>query len=869
MIPIEVGVGNTGQTVSSMLNQWEDTASNAGQALSDYTGATLSQLGDLLNGVNNGIGASISGIGASFYTPSMTNYAQPSTQNYAQGSQFEAPSPSIGLGLATTEQARSGINYIPQNALGASIAANMNNYTQNQYDINALQNAMSSALSGIAGMLNGVGTADTNPLLATLAAALNNYEQKQQEQIDLTNHLVQDMDSILQNLTVNMNNRVQSDTADMSNYVQNAVTEAVNSVSNMANRSEQSLFDTINQSYAKQSDILSQQEASLGTFTEQISNLTAEQTATVTKLEGLVHPPTSGISSDVTDNIITAAMTAFQAALKGVIDSELAPSYNFLSAVSERIDEISTIISDMEKGKYTSTDEFYNAIFGSQSVSGFARGITILISLIPTLIQALNMAGAPALQAFGYLVTETNPTQILGIQEVIELIHRGILTTEKATPILKKHGLSDENIYLLLQSVDKFPDINTLTQMVWRGKLSTASFNELIGKLGLISGSEDYYSELLNVIPGPSDLTRIADKRVWSQQTASKYGQYSEVPQEYHDFMAKWGYDKQFVDWLWAAHWQLPSPNEVFEMQHRGLLQPGDIETYLGLTDWLPYFRDKLLDITYNVLTRVDVRRLYKQGILTDTELHKQHLKMGYTEEDASRLDAYVRQTNLPEDETEYTALEKRTRSAVEKGYSTGRIDRTEALQMLKQLGVSDALANQSLALLDFELSINNVEPTQKSLQQNAINVIRAAYKKGNISRQDAHDYLLSTGYGENEANLELTYLDLDNTIRLKSLSQDSTQKLFSLYEITDVEFHNRLNALGFSARETEIAYQEALIMRDNRTKKLTYAQLQKLFKKGIITSDQYANELKGLGYTDQSVYWLISEDILPDSGVQ
>ena len=51
-------------------------------------------------------------------------------------------------------------------------------------------------------------------------------------------------------------------------------------------------------------------------------------------------------------------------------------------------------------------------------------------------------------------------------------------------------------------------------------------------------------------------------------------------------------------------------------MLHRGVIDTAELDMLLRAQDVMPFWRDRLTAIAYRPLTRVDVRRMYKQGVL-------------------------------------------------------------------------------------------------------------------------------------------------------------------------------------------------------------------------------------------------------------
>src|SRR3990167_2876051 len=154
----------------------------------------------------------------------------------------------------------------------------------------------------------------------------------------------------------------------------------------------------------------------------------------------------------------------------------------------------------------------------------------------------------------------------------------------------------------------------------WRRGLYTDT--ELAIRLKTMGMSENTVNDIKNVtsiIPGVQDMIHFAVREAFSDEVIKRF-QYDEAfPEDILQHTAKIGLSDDWVKRYWYAHWQLPSPNQAFEMVHR--LRAGradktftseDLDILLRTADYPVYFRERLAAISYNPITRVDIRRLYK-----------------------------------------------------------------------------------------------------------------------------------------------------------------------------------------------------------------------------------------------------------------
>jgi len=152
------------------------------------------------------------------------------------------------------------------------------------------------------------------------------------------------------------------------------------------------------------------------------------------------------------------------------------------------------------------------------------------------------------------------------------------------------------------------------------------------------------YEQANKFLPPPSDLIRFSVRDVYYPEVIKKYGMDKEFPEKFVEEAKKLGMDEEVARKYWIAHWELPSISAVFEMLHRlpkdmprerfkkyeemGLKYENlitDVETVKDLIrrhDIEPYWRDRLVALSFNPITRIDIRRMYRLGVFTEEDVY-------------------------------------------------------------------------------------------------------------------------------------------------------------------------------------------------------------------------------------------------------
>ena len=273
--------------------------------------------------------------------------------------------------------------------------------------------------------------------------------------------------------------------------------------------------------------------------------------------------------------------------------------------------------------------------------------------------------------------------------------------------------------------------------------------------------------------PSPTDFIRFAVRDVFTTDKETQEALSAEFPEDIVPYAEKAGMRKDVLMWYWKAHWELPSPTQVYEMLHR--LNPDvlavrgeaykemgleldklqttkeTVEFYLKQADYDKRWRQRLLAISYSPLTRVDLRRIYELGLIDDNELLARLMEVGYTKKDAELMVEFYKT---------FRQEEARTFAKTEIKYLLyyGIINETEAKVMLERLGYTEEDAKTMIELWKVKLAEKDMRETQK--------FVRDAYALGEITREEAERMLREAGLSK---EVIAVVLDKEDKRRLSS----------------------------------------------------------------------------------------------------
>ncbi len=251
-------------------------------------------------------------------------------------------------------------------------------------------------------------------------------------------------------------------------------------------------------------------------------------------------------------------------------------------------------------------------------------------------------------------------------------------------------------------------------------------------RIGIHENYFPLYKELAYQIPPVADIITMAVREAFTPAIAEKFGQYQDFPPELEMWAGKKGLSPEWSKRYWAAHWSLPSPQQGFEMLHRGAIGVKELDMLLRALDVMPFWREKLTKIAYRRVTRVDIRRMYKAGVINVKDVYDSNRELGYTHRDATRMTDFTVQWALPK----HASI---TRADILTAYKNRMISRAEASGLLEDMGEAYFHREFMLKAVDYKRGLELTE-----LQIKGINNL---YK--------------TRTYDQNKARAELLKLDL------------------------------------------------------------------------------------------------------------
>lgn len=550
----------------------------------------------------------------------------------------------------------------------------------------------------------------------------------------------------------------------------------------------------------------------------------------------------------------------FESALKSLLKSILDGMHTFLVSTDNQIeglfDALSPIINKLKNNSYRDFDDLIKDLHVNQDAMPLIKvGITIF-SLVPVFNHLVNNGISSLGREVEQLSNVAVRGSLLDIDNYVRAYFQRLISEKELTTKLNKYGLTDADQNLYIISNAPRLDFTSLQNLFLRGEITENQLNKELELKGFNDADIKRIKSLYKFLPQPQDLITMAVREVFSPETAKEFGQYEDFPEKFAEYAEKIGISKEWAERYWAAHWQLPSPQMGFEMFQRRIINKNTLVTLLKALDIMPYWREKLIQLNYNPLTRVDVRRMYGEGILTKKQVYEAYLDVGYSPENAELMRDFTVKYESDDIDIKAAQIRSMTKTTISNAYRKGVINRPAAKKALIDVGYSANDAEFVIDLVDMQITIDNKPDNNQDFVKRTVSLVKSGYGRALMPYNEAFNMLVGVGYTDNEARTELSYEDYEYSSRLRQYVIDYAKAVYSENTVDINDLKNTLRAYGFSNGEMDKIINEANVIANTRSKKPTLADVIKFYKGGLLTDEQFISELQGLGYADKYVWY-------------
>lgn len=285
-----------------------------------------------------------------------------------------------------------------------------------------------------------------------------------------------------------------------------------------------------------------------------------------------------------------------------------------------------------------------------------------------------------------------------------------------------------------------------------KGDIDETELEKRIRRNGWIQPQDIAELKTLNTqIPGISELITYMIRDAADKDVVEKFKLDTHFTDKYvgqvKAFAKQQGIHDDYAKLAWRSHWMIPPPSTLYEMLHRLRNNPqfggpdqmlADVKAALEQQDILPFWIDRLLEIAYHPINRIDAQRGYEFGAFDDQDLIAAYNAQGYTDDITDKLVAAAK----------LRVIDKLKTNPFLKGYAAGWINSDELTSSLGTIGYPQQIIEK---LKEQAVLYENLE-VRKALIQGIID----KYVKGGSDESELEQSLKDNGLDEDQISFTL-----------------------------------------------------------------------------------------------------------------
>lgn len=454
------------------------------------------------------------------------------------------------------------------------------------------------------------------------------------------------------------------------------------------------------------------------------------------------------------------------------------------------------------------------------------------------------------------------------VMQTAQAVIRGLIPPGEYADEMLDMGFSPHRIDWLRKVTENWPSAGYVFELLNRGEIDQT---KAIWYLRWNNFSEEAATELLKLrleIPNIQDLIRFAVREAYTPSAIAELGLHQEFPAEIMPDATKRGLSQKYALDYWAAHWQLPSVTQVFEMFHRrvkdaqgNVFDRDAMARFLKYADYALPWRQMLIDIAYNPYTRRELPRLFRLGVIDQEGMKSAYMDLGLSPERAQVLtDASIREAR--------EASRDLTRADIEAGYKRHLLPPEAAAAALGSMGFDEDEVAYILARVDYDKAQTRVSSRKTT--------IKRRYVAATIDHVEATRQLAEAGVEAAEiADLLVDWTE-ERAAKVERPTLATLEQMYRRRLISGPDLASELAGHGYSDRYVQllIANIEADIAEENakrteaerrrqavKVKLPTKADLLDWLQAGIITQDDMRRRLSDQGYLAEDIDRYLQEE--------
>lgn len=380
------------------------------------------------------------------------------------------------------------------------------------------------------------------------------------------------------------------------------------------------------------------------------------------------------------------------------------------------------------------------------------------------------------------------------------------------------------------------PDPASLWRMHWRGALDVSQRDSYLDDLGVSDRLKTAFGTIAEVRPGIAEIVTL-----WLRQEIDGA--------EMRDRLQQEGVPSEHIPDIIALSRALPGPGDLVRFALREAWRD-DVATKYGYDeDYVAEFGEWMERLGYAEDWAKKYWRAHWELPSVTLGMEMVHRRI-ITEDEFKDM---LRVADIP------AGWRDKVSQAIYSPYTRVDARRMHQLGILADADLVDVYMDQGYDLEHAEnMALFTIRYNQESERELTKADILNGYRDGLLSFYEARDMLVSINYSIADAAYLLARVDAQQAQKLVDAEIGITKDLYLNGDLTLTEAQAELTALGLPARQMELLIQEWTIDRDGKVKRPSRETLERLYKTGAITQEDFVSTLSAIGYQEKYVDWYL-----------
>lgn len=438
------------------------------------------------------------------------------------------------------------------------------------------------------------------------------------------------------------------------------------------------------------------------------------------------------------------------------------------------------------------------------------------------------------------------PNQIPDMYTLINMRAMNRISAELYEPTMRKLGFNKFWAQILEKYAQQFLGLGDYLTLFRRGEIDEGIYYRHASELGIDEETARLYVKASEYFPSASDLVRFAVREVYTPSIADKYGLFDDLPEKFISESRKAGLPTNQAENYWASHWELPSVSMGFEMLHRRVITFDDLQELLRALDVMPYWREKLTQISYNPLTRVDVRRMYGMGVIDVEGVYNAYLDIGYNDKNAKLMTEFT----VKYENDEVNGL---TRATIVNAYKNDIISKDSLIDYLRAFRYTDDVIAFYVDVADFEKTEEYISTYSNQLVE--------GWKEGSLTEEEVRNLLMKEDLPSTYINSIIAKLKRQKTAKQKVVSNETLDRWLRSGIIDENYYTKQMRKIGYTDLDIELYLTEVNLTWDTKGRKYLKTDVyDRWVKEEIISVDRYIETMTNMGISYDDIMTRLSE---------